>query len=120
MSNNEKKLEKTLNIIIRKKYPFIQKIEVVRISHLFTELRSNIDFFITKKFLKDHVKYECYDQMEKDDDIFFSLFSFNYCSDVKIDEEYIYNLFESVYTMMGLSSVSVHSTNLSLSVLVLE
>lgn len=120
MSNNEKKLEKALNVIIRKKYPFIQEIEVVRISHLFTELRADINFFITKEFLKKHVKYECYDQMEKDDDIFFSLFSFNYCSDVKIDESEIYNIVESFYKMMGLSSVSVHSTNLSLSVLVFE
>jgi len=118
--SNEERLEKVLNIVIQKKYPFIQKVEVIRSQQRFNELLSDINFYITKKFLKDHVKYQCYDQMEKDNDIFFSLFSFNYCSDVEIDEGYIYNLFESVYIMMGLSSGSIQYTNLSLSVLVLE
>lgn len=117
---SEKKLEKVLNIIVQKKYPFVQEVEVLRISQHFSELRADINFFITKDFLKEHTRYDCYDQMEKDNDIFFSLFSFNWCSDVKIDESYIYDLVESTYKMLGLSSASVYSTNLSLSVMVLE
>ena len=117
---SEKKLEKVLNIIVQKKYPFVQEVEVLRISQHFSELRADINFFITKEFLKEHVRYDCYDQMEKDNDIFFSLFSFNWCSDVKIDESYIYDLVESTYKMLALSSASVYSTNLSLSVMVLE
>ena len=112
----EKKIEKPLNIILKKKYPFIKDIEVVRMSHLFSELRGDINIILPYEFIEEHVDYSCYDQMDKDD-IFFSLFSFNYCSDVKIDEGYVYDLVETLYKMRGLSTASVYSLNLSLSVI---
>lgn len=112
------RLQNVLNILIKKKYPFVQEVEVVRIIQHFNELRGDINFYVTKEFIKEHVRYDCYDQMEKDDDIFFALFSFNWCSDEKIDESYIYNLVESIYKMLGLAwSNTINHTNLSLSVL---
>jgi hypothetical protein len=114
---NRAKLENVLNMLIKKKYPFVQDVEVVRIIQHFNDLRGDINFYVTKDFIKEHVRYDCYDQMEKDDDIFFSLFSFNWCSDEKIDESYIYNLVETTYKMLGLAwSHSINNTNLSLSV----
>ena len=98
------KLENVLNMLIKKKYPFVQDVEVVRIIQHFNDLRGDINFYVTKDFIKD-------------DDIFFSLFSFNWCSDEKIDESYIYNLVETTYKMLGLAwSHSINNTNLSLSV----
>ncbi len=112
----EKKIEKPLNIILKNKYPFIKEIEVVRVNHEFSELRGDINIIIPYEFIEEHVDYSCYDQMDKTD-IFFSLYSFNFCSDVKIDEGYFYDTVETIYKMRGLSSASVHSLNLSLSVI---
>jgi len=120
MLKKETQLQKALNIIIRKKYSFIKAVEVLKVIQHFSQLRADINFYITEEFLKKHVRYDCYDQMEKDDDIFFALFSFNWCSDVTIDESEIYDIVESTYKMMGLSVDSIYSVDLSLSVLILK
>jgi hypothetical protein len=112
----EKKIEKPLNIILKNKYPFIKEIEVSRLTHIFFELRADINIIIPYEFIEEHVDYSCYDQMDKTD-IFFSLYSFNYCSDVKIDEGYFYDTVKTIYKMRALSTSSVYAVNLSLSVI---
>ena len=119
--NDEKKLERVLNILLKKKYPFIKNIDVFKIRVHFSDLIADINIFIDFDFLQKHVKLDCYDSLLNDDTIFFSLWSYNYCSDEegKIPEKEMEETITSLYKMLSLNDWErIYQSNISISVLV--
>ena len=119
--NDEKKLERALNILFKKKYPFIKHIEVLKLRTHFYDLLSDINIYIDFDFLKEHVDFDCYDNLLNDDIIFLSLWSYNYCSDEegKILEKEMKETVFSLYKMLSLPYwEKLHSSNISVSVLI--
>ncbi len=52
-----------------------------------------------------------------EDDIFFSLWSFNHCSDIKIDEKKLNSDLTSLYKMSVSSGIKIYGTNSPISVI---
>lgn len=82
MKEDREKFQKLITHVFKKKYPFIKDIEVYKMKEFFNELDINLNIIMDIDFFEEHLDINCYDQM---DEIYFDLYSFNYCSDVKID-----------------------------------
>ena len=119
--NDEKKLERALNILFKKKYPFIKHIDVLKLRIHFSDLMTDINIYIDFDFLKEHVNFDCYDNMLIDDIIFLSLWSYNYCSDEegRIAEKEMKETVFSLYKMLSLTYwEKIYNSNISVSVLI--
>jgi hypothetical protein len=68
--NDIKILEKTLNILLKKKYDFIKEVKIIRSIHLFTRLNLDLNIYIENEFIEDNLNFECINNM---DDYFFSI-----------------------------------------------
>jgi len=116
MKSDKEIYENLLNHVIKKQYPFIERIEVHRYREHFNTLMIDINILVDIDFIIDHVSKDCYDQMDEDD-IFFSLWSFNHCSDIKIDEKKLNSDLISLYKMSVSPGIKIYGTNSSISVI---
>lgn len=96
---DKENVEKLLNIIIKRKYPFIEHVEVYRLKKFNTyNLDININLHISRKNMISMVDSDCIN--DGDDSIFMSLYSFEQCSNGKIKrhdfEEYLLIIYKSI------------------------
>lgn len=117
MKTNKEKFERVVNLILKKEYPFINRIEIVRVREIFRELQADILIVLDIDFIEEHVDIDCYDNMLNDDSIFFSLWSFNHCSDIKMNDlkmrEDLYDLYKMIIT----PKETLYTYNISISVI---
>jgi len=97
--NNRKSYENVLNVLVKKKYPFIEAIEVYRIKTMNSfNLDLEVNLYLTRDNMIKLVDYDCIDQIPNHESIFMSLFSFGLCSKNKINrkefEEYLLTIYE--------------------------
>lgn len=97
--NNRKSYENVLNVLVKKKYPFIEEIEVYRIKSMNSfNLDLEVNLYLTRDNMIKLVDYDCIDQIPNHESIFMSLFSFGLCSKNKINrkefEEYLLTIYE--------------------------
>jgi len=97
--NNRKSYENVLNVLVKKKYPFIEEIEVYRIKTMNSfNLDLEVNLYLTRDNMIKLVDYDCIDQIPNHESIFMSLFSFGLCSKNKINrkefEEYLLTIYE--------------------------
>lgn len=114
MKENKEKYQNLLNHVLKKEYPFIERIQVIRLREIFSELQLDINLIVDIDFIEDHLDRECYDQM---DELFFSLFSFNMCSDIKIDERKLNSDLLTLYKMLILPNQTLYNANASISII---
>jgi hypothetical protein len=113
--NDIKILEKTLNILFKKKYDFIKEVKIIRSIHLFTRLNLDLNIYIENEFIEDNLNFECINNM---DDYFFSIFSWNYCSDVKLDEKYIKRSIMELFKTLNLDKGNdLYTNSISISII---
>jgi hypothetical protein len=84
----KERYEKTLNIILKKQYPFFEKIKIGRYKELFSEIQFEVLIYLNDDFISKHIDRTCYDQM---DEFMLSSYSFEKCSNVNFN----YKEFES-------------------------
>lgn len=117
MKTDKEKFERVVNLILKKQYPFIERIEIVRVRELFRELQADVLIVLDIDFIEEHVDIDCYDNMLNDDSIFFSLFSFNHCSDIKMNEKKMKEDLYDLYKMIITPKETLYTYNISISVI---
>ncbi len=80
----KERYEKTLNIILKKQYPFFENIYVTRYKEVFSHLQVDVTITLGDDFISKHIDRTCYDQM---DDFHLSNYSFEHCSDIKFNHK---------------------------------
>jgi len=119
MSDKEK-YQKVLNHLIKKKYPFIENVKVVKLERRFSELSFYINLYLSRETMIESVDYDCIDKIPKEESIFMSLFSFSLCSNNKIKrsefEDYLLSIYrasiESGTILLYSPTISVISPNI--------
>lgn len=107
-------LENTLNILLKKKYDFIKKVKIIRVKHLFNDLNVDLSIYVDNEFVEDNLNFECINNM---DEYFFSIFSWNYCSDIKLDEKYIKRTITELFIILNLNKGNrLYTNNISISI----
>jgi hypothetical protein len=117
MKTDKEKFENVANLILKKEYPFIERIEIVRVREIFRELQADVLIVLDIDFIEEHVDIDCYDNMLNDDSIFFSLRSFNHCSDIKMNEKKMKDDLYDLYKMIITPKETLYSYNISISVI---
>lgn len=117
MKTDKEKFENVVNLVLKKEYPFIQKVEILRVRELFRELQTDILIVLDIDFIEEHVDIDCYDNMLNDDSIFFSLFSFNHCSDIKMNDLKMREDLYDLYKMIIVPKETLYTYNISISVI---
>ena len=117
MKENKEIFQNLLNHVLIKEYPFIKHVEVYHLRELFSVFSVDINLIVDIDFIEEHVDKSCYDQM---DDIFFALYSFNSCSDIKIDEKKLKSDLLSLYKMVIVPNQSLYHINSEISIIGVE
>ena len=117
MKTDKEKFENVANLVLKKEYPFIKKVEIVRVREIFKELQSDILIVLDIDFIEEHVDINCYDNMLNDDSIFFSLWSFNSCSNIEMNEKKMKEDLYDLYKMIIAPKETLYTYNISISVI---
>ena len=97
---DRKNYENVLNILVKKKYPFINNVEVYRLRKMNSfNLDLDVNLYMTRENMLKLVEFDCIDQIPDQESIFMSLFSFGLCSKGKIKrnefEEYLLTVYQA-------------------------
>lgn len=92
--------QNVLNILVKKKYPFVDKVEVYRLKKMNSfNLDLDVNLYLTRENMLKLVDFECIDQIPDHESIFMSLFSFGLCTKGKIKrnefEEYLLTVYQA-------------------------
>jgi len=92
--------QNVLNILVRKKYPFVNNVEVYRLKKMNSfNLDLDVNLYLTRENMLKLVDFECIDQIPDQESIFMSLFSFGLCTKGKIKrnefEEYLLTVYQA-------------------------
>lgn len=114
---DRKSYENVLNVLVKRKYPFIENVEVYRLRKMNSfNLDLDVNLYLTRENMVKLVDYDCIDQIPNHESIFMSLFSFGLCSKNKINrkefEDYLLTIYE-----MTLNSDKILLYNPTVSVL---
>lgn len=117
MEENKKTYENVLNILLKKKYPFIENVEVYRLKKLNDyNLDLDVNLYISRESMIEFVDPDCIDQIPSHESIFMSLFSFGLCSKGVIKrkefEEYLITVFQA-----SIDSSRILISNISVNVI---
>lgn len=98
--SDRKKYENVLNFLVKKKYPFIDYVEVFRLKKLNSfNLDLDVNMYMTRENMLKLVDFDCIDQIPDHESIFLSLFSFGLCTKGLIKreefEEFLITVFQS-------------------------
>ena len=97
---DRKSYENVLNILVKKKYPFINNVEVYRLKKMNSfNLDLDVNLYLTRENMLKLVDFDCIDQIPDQESIFMSLFSFGLFSKGKIKrnefEEYLLTVYQA-------------------------
>lgn len=97
---DRKSYENVLNVLVKKKYPFVNNVEVYRLKKMNSfNLDLDVNLYLTRENMLKLVDFECIDQIPDHESIFMSLFSFGLCTKGKIKrnefEEYLLTVYQA-------------------------
>lgn len=97
---DRKQYENVLNVLVKKKYPFIEKVDVYRLKKMNSyNLDLVVNLYLTRENMLKLVDFDCIDQIPDTESIFMSLFSFGLCTKGRIKrnefEEYLLTVYQA-------------------------
>lgn len=113
-----KRFERLINHIIKQEYPFIKHITLYRLQYRYGELYFELEIYVDSEFIREHVREECYDQMDNDE-YYFDLYGYNSCSDIEINKKKLENDVTILFKT-SMSPKSIHTSSMRVSIIGLD